>query len=69
VTPHGFVPAAIGGAVRKLVGIESGVVSGVINLKSPALERRAGDHAMGSNVTKPVSAQPAAEASVELFDS
>jgi hypothetical protein len=68
VTPHGFVPAAIGGAVRELVGIESGVVSGVINLEPPALERRA-DQAMGSNVTKPVSAQPAAEASVELFDS
>jgi hypothetical protein len=28
-----------GGAVAKLVGIESGVVSGVINLESPALER------------------------------
>jgi hypothetical protein len=42
------------GSVAGLVGIEGGVVSGVINLESPALKRRAGDHAM-KNVTRGIS--------------
>ena len=58
-----------GGAVAELVGIEGGVVSGVINLENhPALKRRTGDHAMMSHTTKPDSSQRTAEMAVDLFD-
>src|SRR6516225_11496619 len=43
-------PESAAGPVAGLVGIEGGVVSGVINLESPALKRRPGDNAM-KNVT------------------
>jgi hypothetical protein len=51
-----------------LVGIDGGVVSGVINLESSGVEGRTGDHAMMSDTTKPDSWQPAAEKTVGLFD-
>ena len=51
-----------------MVGIESGVVSGVFNLESPGLECRAGDHAMRTVTTKPEQLQPSAESSSYLFD-
>lgn len=38
------------------------------NLESSALKRRTKDHAMTSTITKPDSAQPAAEKAVDLFD-
>jgi putative transposase len=57
------------GAVAELVGIEVGVVSGVIKTSNhPALKRRTGDHAMTSTSTKSDSSQPAAETTSRLFD-
>lgn len=57
------------GAVAELVGIEVGVVSGVIKtLNHPALKRRTGDHAMTNTTTKSDSSQPAAETTSRLFD-
>src|SRR5215475_2571896 len=53
-------------AVAGLVGIDGGVVSGVINLESSALERRTGDHAM-TNITTKLESEPGA-AAVHLFD-
>ena len=52
-----------------MVGIEGGVVSGVINLENrPPLVRRTGDHAMQNITSKYNSSQPAAETAVYLFD-
>lgn len=57
------------GAVAELVGIEVGVVSGVIKTSNhPALKRRTGDHAMTNTTTKSDSSQPAAETTSRLFD-
>src|SRR5882757_11220189 len=57
------------GAVAELVGIEVGVVSGVIKTSNhPALKRRIGDHAMTNTTTKSDSSQPAAETTSRLFD-
>jgi hypothetical protein len=58
----------LAGAIRNVVGIESGAVSGVIKPRSPAYERRLGDHAMMSVTTKPEFSQPAIETSCGLFD-
>jgi putative transposase len=56
------------GAVAELVGNEGGVVSEVINLNHPALERRAGDHAVTSDTMKSDCAQLANEGLPLLFD-
>jgi hypothetical protein len=51
-----------------LVGIEGGVVSVVINLESPALKRRPGDHAMKNVTSKPEPSHSAIETNSHLFD-
>src|SRR5271169_6144413 len=56
------------GPVAELVGIEGGVVSGVINLESPALKRRPGDHAMKNVTNKPELSHSAIESNSHLFD-
>src|ERR1700745_3655269 len=56
------------GPVAGLVGIEGGVVSGVINLESPALKRRPGDHAMKNVTSKPELSHPSIESNSHLFD-
>ena len=60
--------AALTGPVAGLVGIEGGVVSGVINLESPALKRRPGDHAMKNVTSKPELSHSAIETNSHLFD-
>lgn len=40
------------GAAVEVVGLESGVVSGVFNLDHPALERPTGDHTVASGTTR-----------------
>src|SRR5437868_2190741 len=56
------------GPVAGLVGIEGRVVSGVINLESPALKCRPGDHAMKNVTSKPELSHPAIESNSHLFD-
>ena len=56
------------GPVAGLVGIEGGVVSVVINLESPALKRRPGDHAMKNVTSKPELSHSAIESNSHLFD-
>jgi hypothetical protein len=56
------------GAVRRLVGIEVGVVSGCSTSNRLALTRRAGDYAMKKHTTRPDSATAAAETAPHLFD-
>src|SRR5271167_3521615 len=56
------------GPVAGLVGIEGGVVSVVINLESPALKRRPGDHAMKNVTSKPELSHSAIETNSHLFD-
>src|SRR5260370_1330524 len=64
-----MVARSLPGAVAELVGIEVGVVSGVIKSSNhPALKRRTGDHAMTSTTTKYDSSQPGVETTSRLFD-
>src|SRR4029077_8699550 len=56
------------GPVAEVVGVEGGVVSGVINLESPALKRRPGGHAMKNVTSKPELSHPAIESNSHLFD-
>src|ERR1700676_5601970 len=58
----------ISGPVAGFVGIEGGVVSVVINLESPALKRRPGDHAMKNVTSKPDLSHSAIESNSHLFD-
>src|SRR5204863_2534441 len=56
------------GAVAGLVGIEGGVVSGVINLESSGVEAPDWRPRHDEHTTKLESSQPAAETAVHLFD-
>ena len=57
------------GAVARVVGIEGGVVSEVINLESSGVRApRIGDHAMTGTITKIGSSQREAEPAPQLFD-
>ena len=55
-------------AVVGLLGIESGLVSGVINLESSGVEPVGRDHAIMSNTTKPHCLQLAADIAGNHFD-
>jgi hypothetical protein len=56
------------GAVGGLVGIEGGVVSGVINLESPGVGAPGRDHAMRNVTTELELLQSSADVSPHLFE-
>src|SRR5262249_39612117 len=56
------------GGVAGLVGIESGVVSGLLNPNDSALGSADGDHAMERTITKPAVLHAEGGASAQLFE-